>query len=92
MANLCEHLRGLTGADFPQPRTPVACEECLAEGSVWVSLRECQTCGHVGCWDSSPGKHATRHYHETQHPVIRSVPPASWTWCYVHEFKGELAT
>ena len=59
MAKPCEHLQDLTAADFPPPRTPGACEECLKEGTRWVELRECQACGHVGCCDSSPGKHAT---------------------------------
>jgi len=88
----CEHLRELTAGDFPPPRTPDACEECLKEGTQWVSLRECKTCGHVGCCDSSPGRHATRHFQETGHPVMRSVMPGErWTWCYVHEVTGELA-
>ena len=91
MAKACEHLQDLTAADFPAPRTPGACEECLKEGTRWVELRECQACGHVGCCDSSPGKHATRHFHEAGHPVMRSViPGATWTWCYVHEAEGRL--
>src|SRR5262249_30794210 len=53
MAKPCEHLQDLTAADFPPPRTPGACEECLKEGTRWVELRECQACGHVGCCDSS---------------------------------------
>ena len=49
----------------------------------------CLTCGHVGCCDSSPHKHATRHFHETKHPVIRSYEPGEdWSWCYVHEYIG----
>lgn len=91
MAAPCEHLEHLSEADFPPPRTPGACEECLAEGTRWVALRECRTCGHVGCCDSSPGKHATRHFQETQHPVMRSVMPGdAWDWCYVHEATGSL--
>ena len=90
MATSCEHLEKLTPADFPPPKTPGACEECSAEGSMWVSLRECRSCGHVGCCDSSTGKHASKHFHETQHPVMRAVPPAAWTWCYVHETQGML--
>jgi len=91
MAKPCEHLRGLTAADFPPPRTPGACEECLKEGTRWVELREFQACGHVGCCDSSLGKHATKHFHEAGHPVMRSVMPgATWTWCYVHEAEGRL--
>ena len=91
MAKPCEHLQNLTATDFPPPRTPGACEECLKEGTRWVELRECQACGHVGCCDSSPGKHATKHFHETGHPVMRSVMPgATWTWCYVDEADGHL--
>ncbi len=48
-------------------------------------------CGHVGCRDSSPGKHATKHFHEARPPVMRSVMPgATWTWCYVHVAEGRL--
>jgi uncharacterized UBP type Zn finger protein len=57
------------------PRIPQGCEECLALGTSWVHLRRCLTCGHVGCCDSSPGKHATKHYHALGHPVIRSLEP-----------------
>ncbi len=88
----CEHLQDLTQDDFPPPRTPDAGEDCLKEGTQWVHLRECLICGHVGCCDSSPRRHATKHFHETQHPVMRSVEPGEhWTWCYVHEVTGKLA-
>jgi CPA1 family monovalent cation:H+ antiporter len=90
MADSCEHLTGLTPKDFPPQKTPDACEECLAEGTRWVALRECRACGHVGCCDSSTGKHATKHFHETQHPVMRAIPPAAWTWCYIHKTQGAL--
>jgi monovalent cation/hydrogen antiporter len=93
VAKACEHLRDLTAADFPPSRTPDACEECLKEGTRWIELRECRACGHVGCCDSSPGKHATKHFHTTGHPVMRSVmPAATWTWCYVHEVEGNLGS
>ena len=91
MSEACEHIKGLTADNFPTPKIDNAWEDCLVEGSVWVALRECRTCGHVGCCDSSPRKHATRHFHETQHPVMRAGPPASWTWCYVHETQGVLS-
>lgn len=91
MTKLCEHLQHLTAADFPPPKTPEACEECLIEGTRWVALRECRVCGHVGCCDSSPGRHATRHFRDTSHPVMRSITPGEgWTWCYVHEVYGGL--
>lgn len=91
MAASCEHINGLTADDFPSPKTPNACEECLVEGTRWVALRECKSCGHVGCCDSSARKHATRHFHATQHPVMRAVPPDNWTWCYVHEIQGIIS-
>lgn len=67
-----------------EPRTPGGCEECLASGDRWVHLRLCLTCGHVGCCDSSPNRHATRHFESAGHPVIRSFEPGEdWSWCYV---------
>jgi uncharacterized UBP type Zn finger protein len=60
------------------------CEECLQTGDTWVHLRACMTCGHVGCCDDSKNKHATKHFHATGHPVIRSDEPGeTWGWCYV---------
>ncbi len=71
------------------PGTP-GCAECLRTGDRWVHLRICMTCGHVGCCDSSPGRHATAHFHETGHPVARSVEPGeTWGWCYVDEVRLE---
>ncbi|HUA45856.1 MAG TPA: UBP-type zinc finger domain-containing protein [Solirubrobacteraceae bacterium] len=62
------------------------CEECLATGSTWVELRVCRTCGHVGCCDSSPGAHATKHFKQTGHPIMSSaMPGATWSYCYVDE-------
>jgi len=62
------------------------CEECLAIGSEWVHLRVCLTCGHVGCCDSSPNRHATKHFARTEHPIVRSLEPGEdWRWCYVHQ-------
>jgi uncharacterized UBP type Zn finger protein len=91
MAASCKHLKGLTASDFPPPQTPGACEECLVEKTPWVALRECRTCGHVGCCDSSLRRHATRHFRETKHPVMRSVMPGdSWDWRYVHEASDDL--
>jgi uncharacterized UBP type Zn finger protein len=67
------------------------CEECVKMGDTWVHLRLCMECGHVGCCDSSKNKHATKHFHRSKHPVIRSIEPGeSWTWCYVDEVMGEL--
>jgi uncharacterized UBP type Zn finger protein len=60
------------------------CEDRLRTGDSWVHLRACLICGHVGCCDQSKNKHATRHFHDTGHPVMRSAEPGeSWGWCYV---------
>jgi CPA1 family monovalent cation:H+ antiporter len=87
LSNDCEHLR-----DAPRtavPGTPGACEECLRDGTRWVHLRMCLTCGHVGCCDSSVGLHANGHFVSTGHPVMRSVEPGeAWRWCYVDEQLG----
>ena len=62
------------------------CPQCLATGSSWVHLRMCMTCGQVGCCDSSPNTHATNHWKETGHNVMRSIEPGeSWKWDYVQE-------
>jgi len=68
------------------------CEDCVKTGDTWVHLRLCLICGHVGCCDSSKNKHATKHFHKTQHPLMRSIEPGeSWMWCYVDELEpGEL--
>jgi uncharacterized UBP type Zn finger protein len=78
----CSHLAKLA------PVTPgtQGCEECLRTGDGWLHLRVCLGCGHVGCCDDSPNRHATAHFHATRHPVIRSFEPGeSWGWCYVDE-------
>jgi len=74
------------------PTSPQGCEECLATGGRWVHLRLCLSCGHVGCCDSSPNKHATAHFHATAHPLVRSFQPGEdWVWCYVDDMMvGEL--
>jgi uncharacterized UBP type Zn finger protein len=69
-----------------QPNTSDGCEECLQTGSRWVHLRLCLTCGHVGCCDSSPNKHGTKHFQTSGHPVMRSFQPGEdWKWCYIDE-------
>lgn len=89
MARTCTHLTH----DLKIVDTDVdVCEECIKTGDTWVHLRLCTECGHVGCCDSSKNKHATRHFHHTKHPVIRSIEAGeSWTWCYVDEIMGELS-
>lgn len=84
MTDICNHIEDAdTNID---PRTPEGCEECLKSGDSWVHLRLCLECGHVGCCDNSKNKHATKHYHETGHPVIRSFEHGEhWEYCYVDD-------
>lgn len=80
----CTHRDSIQIVDAPA--TVEGCVDCLATGGRWVHLRMCQTCGHVGCCDNSPGRHATAHHLATTHPIIRSVEPGEdWSWCYVDE-------
>lgn len=82
----CEHLAAAAHRPQPTPRTPTGCEECLRDGTAWVHLRLCLACGHVGCCDSSPHRHATAHHHATAHPVMRSFELGeAWRWCFVDE-------
>lgn len=68
------------------PSTTLGCEDCLREGTAWVHLRECLTCGHIGCCDSSPRRHARAHWLKTDHPIVRSFEPGEdWGWCYADE-------
>jgi CPA1 family monovalent cation:H+ antiporter len=74
-------------AEFPAIETVPGpeCAACLREGTTWVALRQCLGCGNVACCDSSPRRHATAHFRETQHPVMESAEPGEdWRWCYVH--------
>lgn len=89
----CEHLANLTAVE---PATPDGCQECLDSGSHWVHLRLCMTCGHVGCCDSSPNRHATAHSKASDHSVIQSFEPGEeWAWCrehnqWLHHIPAEL--
>ena len=84
----CSHLEQVQNV---KPGTE-GCEECLATGDKWVHLRMCLVCGHVGCCDSSINKHATRHFKETGHAVIKSAEPGeNWGWCYVDEMEVPLS-
>jgi len=79
----CEHLGSVRDVS---PSTLEGCEDCLREGTRWVHLRECLSCGHVGCCDNSPRRHATAHWRATTHPVMRSFEPGEeWGWCYPDE-------
>jgi uncharacterized UBP type Zn finger protein len=82
MATNCTHLGEIKNVS---PHTH-GCEECLKAGMQWVHLRMCLECGHVGCCDSSVGKHATKHFQATNHPIMRSIEPGeSWRWCYIDQ-------
>jgi CPA1 family monovalent cation:H+ antiporter len=71
------------------PDAPDQCAACVAEGQTWVHLRMCLKCGNVGCCESSPGNHATQHFHDSRHPVMRSAEPSeTWRWCYVDHQLG----
>lgn len=83
----CEHLQA--AAPDAAPTSPDGCTGCLQEGTAWVHLRICLTCGYIGCCDSSTRRHATAHYHQFSHPVMRSFEPGeAWRWCYVDELLG----
>ena len=89
MPTQCAHI---VQAKNVKPHTPDGCEECLKLGMRWVHLRLCQECGHVGCCDNSIGKHATKHFHGTQHAIMKSFEPGEdWSWCYVDELFIEPA-
>jgi uncharacterized UBP type Zn finger protein len=78
----CEHVANVDENISPKTKE---CEECEKEGTDWVALRLCLTCGHVGCCDSSIGRHATKHFEDTRHPAMIVLPNRRWKWCYVHE-------
>ena len=78
----CEHIK------LVQDVTPntQGCEECLKMGDKWVHLRLCMICGHVGCCNSSKNKHATKHYHDTGHPIVKSLERGEeWAYCYADD-------
>jgi uncharacterized UBP type Zn finger protein len=89
MPQECSHLEQIKVRET----TTRVCEECVKMGDQWVHLRMCLICGHVGCCDSSKNKHATKHFHHTKHPLIRSIEPGeTWVWCYIDKIEpGELA-
>ena len=89
MSHQCTHLHTIHAV------TPSAlgCEECLAMGDRWLHLRLCRACGHVGCCDESPHRHARAHFHQTGHPIIEGYdPPEGWGWCFVDKVFVELGT
>ena len=76
--------------DLIQDVSPSAqvCTACQEVGDTWVHLRMCMTCGHVGCCNDSKNKHASRHFQETQHPIMKSIEPGEgWMYCFIDETK-----
>ena len=91
----CTHLNTVTVLELPE--SAEGCEECLRDGGVWLHLRICLTCGHVGCCDDSPNRHASAHAASGEHPLIHSLEPGeNWSYCFlddvgmiINEVKGE---
>jgi hypothetical protein len=84
MTQRCTHLDQVDAG--VRPDSNAGCTDCLAMGTRWVHLRECMSCGHIACCDSSPQRHASAHHRVSGHPVMRSVEPGEdWWWCYVDE-------
>jgi uncharacterized UBP type Zn finger protein len=80
----CSHLDQIRITEAP-PEV-AGCEECLKTGGRWVHLRMCETCGYIGCCDSSPGRHASKHANAVGHPILRSIEPGEdWSWCVVDQ-------
>jgi len=82
MTQGCEHFE--TGVEVERPLD--VCTTCVQIGAAWVHLRQCLNCGRTSCCDNSPNRHATAHFHETTHPMIRSAEPEEdWRWCYADD-------
>ncbi len=76
----CSHLDHVRITDLPEAVD--GCVDCLTTGDAWLHLRICLECGHVGCCDDSPNRHATAHAQASEHPIIRSLEPGEeWSWC-----------
>ena len=86
----CTHLDSVNVTELPAAAD--GCVDCLVTGSAWCHLRICLTCGHVGCCDDSPHRHASAHAAATEHPLIRSIQPGeNWSWCFVDEVALRIA-
>ncbi len=84
MSETCSHLTTIEITELPE--SVEGCQDCLARGGAWLHLRICLQCGHVGCCDDSPGRHATSHAQSSAHPIIRSLEPGEdWCWCFSDE-------
>jgi hypothetical protein len=80
----CTHLDHIHVTELPE--SVDGCEDCLATGGKWLHLRICLECGHVGCCDDSPNRHASKHAAADEHPIIRSLEPGEdWSWCFVDQ-------
>jgi uncharacterized UBP type Zn finger protein len=90
MSALCTHTDSIAVTDLPAEIA--GCEDCLASGGWWVHLRMCQSCGRIGCCDSSPNRHASAHARSSGHPIIRSAEPGEdWSYCYLDDVAFVLA-
>jgi uncharacterized UBP type Zn finger protein len=86
----CTHLDHVLITDLPDAVD--GCEDCLRTGDPWLHLRICLECGHVGCCDDSPNKHASAHAASSGHPIIRSLEPGeTWSWCYEDQLAMVIA-
>jgi len=87
--NGCTHTDQIR--DVKPPHAQV-CPECVKMGDTWVHLRQCLSCGSVGCCDSSKNKHATKHFHSSKHAIMKSIEPGeAWGWCYIDEVELDFA-
>ncbi|MEO6857582.1 MAG: UBP-type zinc finger domain-containing protein [Solirubrobacteraceae bacterium] len=79
----CTHLDQILAT---RPELVAGCQDCLAIGGRWVHLRVCRSCGRVGCCDSSPNRHATKHARASGHPIVSSLEPGeTWSYCYLDD-------
>ncbi len=79
----CSHLDQVT---VPRPESVAGCEDCLRTGGSWVHLRVCRSCGHIGCCDSSPNRHASAHVRDSGHPIVTSAEAGEdWSYCYLDD-------
>jgi hypothetical protein len=86
MSGTCTHLDQVAVTELPA--SVDGCEDCLRDGGEWLHLRICLSCGHVGCCDGSPNRHATAHRQTSGHPIVRSLQPGEvWCWCYDDEIE-----
>lgn len=91
MSAICTHFDSIELTELPAEI--LGCEDCLRIGATWVHLRMCETCGHIGCCDQSPNRHARAHFHATSHPIVRSAEPGEeWSYCWIDDVAFELET